>query len=240
MQTAGFCDTILHMKNSQKGSANIILIALIVILAGVFGYVTLVKKSVSVDQQQSSTTEIKQDTTSTTVNTSTSAQIDEIAAWQAHTNNEIGFSLKYPQGWKVEDYLVPPSYKTSGACCLNVFNSATPYQGDKLKQNVMKAQFQYHVDISVSNKQQFIDSLIKRLSKPDEMGAFITIDSSSFTKVQNKNDLDILGFPSAVGSINYVIPTKQDFSEVLYIIVWNPDSTFEKVLSTFKFIPIVK
>lgn len=40
------------MENSQKGFASAILIALVVILAGALGYVTLVKKSVPVEQQQ--------------------------------------------------------------------------------------------------------------------------------------------------------------------------------------------
>jgi hypothetical protein len=149
----------------------------------------------------------------------------ETVNWQSHSNTEIGFSFKYPQAWKVEDGL-----KTN-TCCLNVFNSTNPYQGDFLKQNVMKAQFQYHVDVSISNKQQYIDSLIKGSSE-SEMET--PISRSSVVSVQNENGLDIIKFTGGVGSVGYVIPRKQNFSEVIYVIVWNPDSTFGKVLSTLK------
>lgn len=102
-----------------------------------------------------------------------------------------------------------------------------------MKQNVMKAQFQYHVDASVSSKQQYIDSLVKG-STESEMGS--PISKSSIVSAQNENGLDIFKFSGGVGSIGYIIPRKVNFSEVIYVIVWNPDSTLEKILSTFKFI----
>lgn len=74
------------MKNSQtKGFASIILIALVVVLAGALGYVTLVKKSAPVEQQFTAT-----------VATSTTAQIDVIAGWKTYTDPDNRFSLNYP------------------------------------------------------------------------------------------------------------------------------------------------
>lgn len=209
------------MKN-QKGFANIILVIIVVILVGAVGYFAFVKKSEPVVQQPTPTPT----QTNTPVSpTPTPTPKDETSNWQSHSNMEIGFSFKYPQAWKVEDGL------KINTCCLNVFNSLNPYQGDFLKQNVMKAQFQYHVDGSVSNKQQYLDSLVKG-STESEMGS--PISKSSIVSVQNENGLDIFKFSGGVGSIGYIIPRKANFSEVIYVIVWNPDSTLEKVLSTLK------
>ncbi len=45
------------MKNSQKGFANIILIVAVIIFVGALGYVTLVKKTATIEQQQPSIVE---------------------------------------------------------------------------------------------------------------------------------------------------------------------------------------
>ncbi|TSC75263.1 MAG: hypothetical protein G01um101433_915 [Parcubacteria group bacterium Gr01-1014_33] len=208
---------------NQKGFTNIILVVVVVTLLGVVGYFAFVKKSEPIVQQPTPT---PSQTNTPVSSTPTPTPKDETSNWQSHSNTEIGFSFKYPQTWKVEDGM------KINTCCLNVFNSTNPYQGDFLKQNVMKAQFQYEVDASVSNKQQYIDGLIKSSSE-SEMET--PISRSSVISVQNKNGLDIVKFTGGVGSVGYVIPRKQNFFEVLYVIVWNPDSTFEKVLSTLKF-----
>ena len=207
---------------NQKGFANIIIIIVIVVLVGAVGYFAFVKKSEPIVQQPTPTPTQTNTPTKTPVSPTPK---DETAIWQNHSNADIGFSFKYPQTWKVEDTL------KVNTCCLNLFNSMSPYQGDFLKQNVMKAQFQYHVDASISSKQQYIDALVKG-SGESEMES--PINRSSIVSVQNENGLDVLKFSGGVGSIGYIIPRKINFSEVLYVIVWNPDSTIEKVLSTLK------
>ena len=166
---------------------------------------------------------VKSDISTVNINPKPTTSSNKTTNWQGHSNIDIGFSFKYPSTWKVDDGL------KINTCCLNVFNSMNPYQGDFLKQGVMKAQFQYHVDASIVSKQQYIDSLIKGTGE-SEMGT--PISKSSIVSVQNENGLDITKFNGGVGNVGYVIPRKQNFSEVIYVIVWNPDSTFEKVLST--------
>ena len=40
------------------------------------------------------------------------------------------------------------------------------------------------------------------------------------------------------GQIGYIIPGKSDFSEMIYVVVWNLDPLFENVLSTFRFLDV--
>jgi len=64
---------------NQKSSANIILIIIIIVLAGVAGYFALIKKSVP---------------------TPTPLPKDETADWETYTNGEIGIGFKYPSEWE--------------------------------------------------------------------------------------------------------------------------------------------
>lgn len=153
---------------------------------------------------------------------------DETVNWQNHVNAEMSLGFKYPQTWKVEDGF------GMDRCCLDLFSSVDPYEGDFLKQDVMKAQFQYHVNALVSSRQQYIDDSLVKSSNDDPMQT--SVDRSSVVSLSKKG-LDILKFSGGPSGTGYVIPIKENFSEVLYVIVWNPDeSVFEKVLSTFYFI----
>lgn len=207
---------------NQKRFVNIFLIIAIIAIVAVGGYFIFLKNPEPITPQP---TPAPTQTKTPASPTPTPTLKNEASGWRSHSNTEIGFSLQYPQTWKIEDGL------KIDTCCLNVFNSSNPYQGDFLKQNVMKAQFQYQVNASVSNKQQYIDRLIKNNSE-SEMES--PISQSSIVGVQNENGLDIVKFNGGVGNIGYIIPRKANFSEVLYVIVWNPDSTLEKVVSTLK------
>lgn len=87
---------------NQKGFVNIALIVVFVaIVVGAVGYFTFVKKSEPVAQQPAPT-----QTTTPTKNpvspTPTPTPKDETANWKNTTNASLGYSVKYPTGWKAE------------------------------------------------------------------------------------------------------------------------------------------
>ena len=144
---------------------------------------------------------------------------DETADWLTYRNEEYGFEVKYPKEWYVEGN--------------NIFNSKDPYERDWLKEGVMKAQFQHHSDESISSIQAYIEKLIEW-----EVGYYPggPIEKDSIIYLQIGSGLNIVKFSGGAGNLGYVIPIKKDFSEVIYVIVWNPDPLFERVLSTFIFL----
>ena len=167
------------------------------------------------------------------------AQVDETAGWQTHVNKEIGFSFKYPQGWKIE-----PDSLTVNTCCLDLFSSsADPYsENDRLKWDVMEAQFQYHEYEPMLSEQDFINRLIEvnedSIARGEPSG---TISRDTIVTFKTNDGLRVIKFETGVNNgLGYAVPQKQDFSKVLLIFVWHPDPIFEKVLSTFKFTPLAK
>ncbi len=86
---------------NQKGFANIILVVVIVVLLGTVGYFAFVKKSEPIAQQPTPTPAASQ-TKTPTPPTSTPTPKDETANWKTITNASLGFSIKYPNGWKAE------------------------------------------------------------------------------------------------------------------------------------------
>ena len=86
---------------NQKGFANIILIVLVIVLAGVLGYVTLVKKSApSTSSDQPQNTSPTQQTPPPQVNNTVipppQKPIDETANWQVYMNSQHDFSFRFP------------------------------------------------------------------------------------------------------------------------------------------------
>lgn len=75
----------------QKGFANTILMAIIVVLLGALVYVAFVKKSEPTVKQQSPG------------QTTTPTLKDETADWQTYRNEKYGFTVKYPQDWFSRD-----------------------------------------------------------------------------------------------------------------------------------------
>lgn len=105
------CYTLRIMENSQtRGFVNIILIIVVVVLAGVLGYVALVKKSAPTEQQRPSSIEENTQSTlpATTVNTNIPTQVDETADWKTYTNAQYGFQISYPKNATI-------SFPTAGA-----------------------------------------------------------------------------------------------------------------------------
>lgn len=220
------------MQRLQKSA--IILIVVIIILVHIVGYFAFVKKLVSSANTLLSNQAVDNEIISKPVmlplqkSIGPDKEIEFISSPPQEAIQNIRFSIKYPPGWKVEDKL-----RIKTCCLLNVFNSVNPRQGDFLKPGTMKAQWHYHIDKSISSKQQYIEEVLIKVGGRSDMGT--PVSRSSVINVQNENGLDILKFNGGVGDVGYVIPKKKDFSEIIYIIVWNPDLTFEKVLSTFQF-----
>ena len=84
------------MNMNQKGFANIALIVLVVILAGVAGYFALVKKSEPVAQQ---TTPPPTTTQTPTPQQPSPTPINETASWKTYKNDTYSFEVKYPSDW---------------------------------------------------------------------------------------------------------------------------------------------
>lgn len=80
---------------NQKGFANIILVIVIVILVGAVGYFAFVKKSEPIAQQSTPTP------VATQTKTSVPTPKDETVNWKTYSNQTLGFSIKYPQGWRM-------------------------------------------------------------------------------------------------------------------------------------------
>jgi len=207
------------------------IIITIMAVAGTVSYLALIEKPSEVGRQKNGVPTLTRLQTRTDVINPIAVSVSksETDDWRIYSNVEIGFSFKYPKTGKIEGGL------GTDICCLNLFNSVNSYQGEFLGKDVMKAQFQYHVDASISNKQQYLESLIKNSILELKKGSPISpIERSSIVGMQNENGIDILKFSGGVGNIGYIIPRNPDFSEVIYVIVWNPDSILEKVLATLK------
>lgn len=86
--------------NQQKGFANIVLIVLIVVLAGVVGYFALVKKTPEVAQQINSSTPTS---TQTQNPIPTPTPSDETANWKTYKNGKNNFSFRYPNKWSLSN-----------------------------------------------------------------------------------------------------------------------------------------
>ncbi|MEK7589346.1 MAG: hypothetical protein AAB479_01820 [Patescibacteria group bacterium] len=153
---------------------------------------------------------------------------DATAGWKTHANAAFHFEFEYPQTWRVDDIL------EINRCCMDVYNSTNPFQGDSLKQNVMKAQFQdYHVPPSASES-SFVSYWVSE-SKKSEMGPSLSLDST--VNLHTRDGTKIFKFVGVPGGIayTYVIPQTADYSQVVNILVWHPDPLLETLLSTFKF-----
>lgn len=94
------------MNMYQKGFVNIIIV-LVVVLAGVLGYVALVKKPTSIGESQPNDLQnVQQDLPPTSNNTGTSVNQkpippSETADWKPYRNEKFSFGFKYPKSAKL-------------------------------------------------------------------------------------------------------------------------------------------
>lgn len=91
------------MNTHQKGFANIILVVVIVVLVGVVGYFTFVKKSEPIAQQPTPTP-----TQTKTPVSPTPTPKDETASWQTYNSAKSEFSINVPKSWISEEGLPTP------------------------------------------------------------------------------------------------------------------------------------
>lgn len=91
----------------MKNKLIIILIMLIIVLIGIFIYVNNRNNSKNFDKQEliSMDDEIKVTSLPTKQATVSPTPVqDEYAGWKTYTNNEIGYNLKYPNDWIVDEF----------------------------------------------------------------------------------------------------------------------------------------
>lgn len=100
------------MENSQKRFSKIILIVAVVILAGALGYVTTVKRSAPAEQQTNIVENNQVPLPETTATTNLPVSMDVPTDWKTYTNSRYGFELKYPPNIRVTD-------STTGALIAN-------------------------------------------------------------------------------------------------------------------------
>lgn len=81
-------------NQNQKGFTNVFLIAVVVIVVGVAGYFTLVKKSEPIIQQPTPTPALP--TPTPTPSPTSTLSPDETAGWKTYTNTQYGFTFQYP------------------------------------------------------------------------------------------------------------------------------------------------
>lgn len=92
-----FCE---YRMQTAKGltSILIVVVAIIVILTGTVGYLTLIRKPVALPTPTPKPTQVSQ-----TPESPTPTPQDETANWQTYTNADLGYSIKYPVGWQVDE-----------------------------------------------------------------------------------------------------------------------------------------
>lgn len=226
------------MKNSQKGFIIPLVVVIVALVIGGGAYFYIKRKQTSYPSIIKNTQDTNLAPTATTL-----VQADETTGWQTHENKVIGFSFKYPQGWRVDDSF---SFDTRTGYLrgnLSLYSSMTPFTEPPLregiKQNVMSAWFSnngYENEHLVFGRQDYIDNLPKSV-----IDVTFDVNMSSISSVKNESGLDIIKFECRYGGdgggdyLCYTIPKKTDFSDVIQVNIRNFDPLFEKVLSTFKF-----
>lgn len=106
-----------HININQKGFANIVLIALVVlVLAGVVGYFVLTEKSPEVVQQTSIPAPSQNQNTPTQTPPNNIQTSNKIADWKTYRSDKYDFEIQYPQDWIVEGFQEqkqePPLYNS--------------------------------------------------------------------------------------------------------------------------------
>lgn len=200
------------MRKSQKGFANIILIAIVVLLVGALGYVTLVKKSEPIGKEQSSITENTQSVLpTTTVTANIPPQIDVPAGWKTYTNNRFGFELKYPPNVSVTDRPTGVSVANWG---IYIFDNPQKLNFDNW--------FNSYFDKNLNKDCKFYEPTTY-------LGSYILyqVDSWSLSdSCDNRGE-----YALSDDNLRIVEPFMGQDPQ--------PEDAF-KILSTFKFIPVIK
>lgn len=86
------------MKNTQKGSVSLWLVAIIIILVGVVGYFVFMKKPMIENQQITNSIN-----TNSLVSTSSTQNNFTNVEWQTYSNPKFNFQIKYPIGTQIKD-----------------------------------------------------------------------------------------------------------------------------------------
>lgn len=86
---------------NQRGFINIILVVLVVVLAGVVGYVTLVKKPTTIREEPTNAQNIQPIPPTSAIKESTFESKDETINWKVCNNIKSGYEIQYPSNWKI-------------------------------------------------------------------------------------------------------------------------------------------
>lgn len=147
----------------------------------------------------------------------TSSQSAQYASSEESTTKYYGkfqISFEYPSSWKLEE----------ASETINLFNSLEPYTvTEHLKDDVMKAQFLFGSGAPKKSAKDFLKSY---LPNPN-------LDYSALKPEFTQDRIKFYRFPGKEeNEISYLIPKQEDYSEFIFISVWNHQNSFEEVLQS--------
>ena len=111
-----------------------------------------------------------------------------------------GYSFSYPQQWSTGEV------NSDG---FDLYDTKNPFGVDQTRVNkgIMTAQFQYHHNNTITDKQQYIKYIVQNSGGgPEEGGS--KVDIASIVPVKNDSGLDVFKYPGGISDLTYIIPLK--------------------------------
>lgn len=207
---------------NQKGFVNIILVVVIVVLLGVVGYFTFVKKPKPVAQQLAPTQVANTPKSSPAP---TPAPDDPTANWKTYTNTQYGIEFKYPNNWETDAY----DTNANNSFSIHFTNYKVKDRVDCSKFIGMEIQAGHTIEGSFD---AFVKSEVNNIGMgPSGNLTPIIIGGHAAYKVENS------GWDSACGGPGYFI--QESSTKYVYIFSGRGKETDQKIIdqiiSTFKF-----
>lgn len=116
-------------------SLKIVLLLFALVVVGALSYLVLSDRGTSDDAEEAAAVVVKKKTTATSTATKTT---DETADWKTYSNTVYGFSLKYPNDWKlssstIDSYQAPATGFTAGGTHFNLYQGASDNNTRKIE-----------------------------------------------------------------------------------------------------------